>query len=478
MKPLKLTIKNIGAIADETITFDWPLMVFYGEPKAGKSTLLNCVRWVMGGSFPSDIIRHGAKEGSIELRFEGGSVSRSFYRNKAKEVVARAVEFIQNGVPVRKPSHEIERLLNPFLSDQDFFRKKNELERKLYLTELFKVDTTDLDKEAYDAGAEAQDLRATIKGYGEIDLTEVNPVDVAALKQQKAEIVAAHMTRVAGWKAELAKAQSDYEFEKGMIDDQNSNAQVQNNQRRITETLIKNENERIAQMEATLAAMRQQVSAREKWMEEHPLLVLKSYPKEPDVETLRYGITSIANTVEIDQKLSEAATVQVRVDQYQKNLARDKQRQADSERLAKLEARQKAIKAEKAARLKGVSETCGVPGLEFDEEGNFLYEGTQAGMLSTSQLMRLSSALSALYPEGFGIELLDRGESLGRAIFDYVKHAQASKTTVLATVVGQRPANVPEHVGVFVVKDGVVLDAPDDEPVRNETDNLGEPKLL
>jgi hypothetical protein len=94
--------------------------------------------------------------------------------------------------------------------------------------------------------------------------------------------------------------------------------------------------------------------------------------------------------------------------------------------------------------------------LEFDEAGNFSYEGCQAGMLSTSQLMKLSSALSALYPEGFGIELLDRGESLGRSIFGFIDRAKAEHKTILATVVGEKPAEVPAEVGVFVVEQGVV----------------------
>ena len=40
-------------------------------------------------------------------------------------------------------------------------------------------------------------------------------------------------------------------------------------------------------------------------------------------------------------------------------------------------------------------------------------------MLSTSQIMRLSGELSSLYPQGFGLELIDRAESLGKSIFTF-----------------------------------------------------------
>lgn len=73
MKPTKLIIRNIGKIAGETIIeINKPLILFYGEIKQGKTTILNSVRWVCGGEFPDDIITHGAKEGDIELHFDGG----------------------------------------------------------------------------------------------------------------------------------------------------------------------------------------------------------------------------------------------------------------------------------------------------------------------------------------------------------------------------------------------------------------------
>ena len=93
----------------------------------------------------------------------------------------------------------------------------------------------------------------------------------------------------------------------------------------------------------------------------------------------------------------------------------------------------------------------------FDETGDFTYDGTQAGMLSTSQLMQLSSELSALYPEGLGVELLDGAESLGKSVFEFVNRAKAENKTILATIVGERPAKVPENIGVFVVEEGKVV---------------------
>ena len=42
----ELKIKNVGLIVDETIPLNKPLILFYGEIRQGKTTILNAVRWV------------------------------------------------------------------------------------------------------------------------------------------------------------------------------------------------------------------------------------------------------------------------------------------------------------------------------------------------------------------------------------------------------------------------------------------------
>src|SRR5580692_6519731 len=156
MKPTKLIIENIGKLSGkQTITINKPLILFYGEIKQGKTTILNAVRWVCGGEFPADIISHGQKDASIELHFDGAMIARSFYKAKDGPTKARSVDFVRNGRPVSSPVAEIKRLLNPFLLDQDFLRNKTELERKQYFTELFEVDTAALDTELFSSQRDA-----------------------------------------------------------------------------------------------------------------------------------------------------------------------------------------------------------------------------------------------------------------------------------------------------------------------------------
>jgi DNA repair exonuclease SbcCD ATPase subunit len=426
MKITKLVIHNVGKIADTDIALDLPLLLFYGQVCAGKSTILNAVRWACGGEFPADIIRHGAVEAFVELAFAGGSIRREWYIGRDNSTKARAIKFTKDGRVIDQPAAAIKLFLNPFLLDQDHLRKMNEIDRKRFFVEQFGVDTKELDAEKARLDQEEQVLRAEIRGYGTIDVAPVARIDVAESKRKRAEILDAHAEQVTSIK----------QINKATIE---ANHSVQQNQEAIETIKVS-----IVEAKKNLATWEDTLTKLTIWLAKNPKEDPLPVPPPPDVSAL-------------DAAISDASANEVRFEQYQKNLARVKEQSDKSAELRKRELRQFEIQREKAAKLKGLSDKCGVPGLAFDENGDFTYEETTAGMLSTSQIMRLSSAVASLYPEGFGLDLLDRGESLGRAIFDYIERAKAKNTTILATIVGERPAKVPAGVGVFVVEDGIVI---------------------
>jgi DNA repair exonuclease SbcCD ATPase subunit len=423
MKATKLHIKNIGLIAEEVLILDKPLILLYGEIRQGKTTILNCVRYVFGGEFPSDLLRHGEREGFIQLDFEDGRVRREFYLSEAGVIKARPVVYVRNGVRVARPVTELEKFLNPFLLDQNHLVDKSELERKKFFAELFHTATEDLDRENAKLSTDAQELRATIKGYGDIDPVPIATVDVSALR-----------TELAG----LQRANTDarYAWDKLTLEVRGRADNIA-----VAQSASSQWAKRIAELEAELAAAKTQLNEVAAWLDTNPPLPV---PESP----------AFTSTSDIEQRISDAAANNVRAEQYAKDKARLDAKIADERHLLDMERRSRAIRDEKIARLDDISAKCGVPGLRFEENGSFIFEDTQPGMLSTSQLMKLSTALSALYPEGLGLDLVDRGESLGKSIFDYVERAKAGNKTILATIVGERPAVVPEHVGVFVVANG------------------------
>lgn len=418
MQLKSIQIHNIGMVAYEDITIDKPLLLFYGDIMQGKTTILNAVKLCFGGAFPSDVIRHGEQEAHVQLTFDNAVIRREFYRNAAGEVTARPITFIRDGLVVKKPVEAIKEFLNPFLLDQNHLFNMTELERKRFFIDLFGVDTSAFDKEYNILEGECKTLRIEIKSFGEIDLTPVEQIDVTEAKEK------------------IKQANDKYLDE---MEAYHANSAV------VTERtlLIARASNTLSEIEAKIKELQEQKAKVEEWLEKHPALPPILTPTPPD-------------TTQLQEAVNNAAAQAVRYEAYQQNLSRDKAKKEKERQLREKESRQRAIKAEKETLLKSISNATGIEGLSFDEEGNFVYEGTQAGMLSTSQLMRLSSALSAKYPEGFGIELIDRGESLGKSIFEFVKRAEREERTILATIVGDKPADVPDNIGVFVVEEGKV----------------------
>jgi len=440
MKAVKLTIKNIGIIGNIVIDLNKPLMLFYGDLRQGKTTILNAFKWCLGGSFPSDIIKHGETEASVSFEFSEdtgpGSISRSWYINKDGVITARPVQFIRAGKPVPQPDKEIKKFLNPYLLDNNFLKEMGETERKAYFVKLFGVDTTNIDKEINDAVAKAHDLRIKIKSYGEIDLTEVKPVDVTELKEKRQKVLDDHENAV----NKIDKENQDIRNLNSTITTKKNRVTAINTEKKTIDEEIKRLNEKKHDLDLEKINLNQ-------WLNKNESQVEKNRPALPD-------------TSDLDNKISEAAAVAVKVEQYQKNLKRADEKKADEKSLSELEATQRDLKKKKVAQLVSISEKSGINGLVFAEDGSFTFKGTASGMLSTSQIMELSQELSALYPSGFGLDLIDRAESLGfgigKNISEFVDKAKKEKKTILATIVGEKPAKTPPEVGVFVVEKGQV----------------------
>lgn len=459
MKPTKLSLHNIGIVENEIITIDKPLIIFYGEIRAGKSTILKSIIWVCGGEFPTDILRHGTKEGHIELQFANGHIRREFYLSKdGKTIKARAIEFIRDGRPVQQPAAAIKELLNPFTLDQDFLVRKNETDRNKYFIELFGVDTSAEDAELVKLESQASALRSELKGYGEIDLTEYKTVDSVSLAQQRAKIIEdANVLRLE-FEKELASINEAYENRCGEFNKIVNTKYSRDSERKLKQGQIVAEQTEISRLKSLISQAENRLNAHTEWLELNPELELPAEPKVPDTTALKQKILALhtPDASAIDKQLADAAASNVRAEQYQKNLAREKERLAKATALTQKEADIKTKRQAKLDKLTGINETCKVEGLKFTADGQFSFEGTSAAMLSTSQIMRLSKLLSDLYPPGLGITLIDRGESLGKSIFELIDRAKADEKAILATVVGERPAIVPEQVGVFVVDNGKI----------------------
>jgi recombinational DNA repair ATPase RecF len=451
MKIKSLTISNIGLIKSETIKIDKPLILFYGDIKQGKTTILNCIRWAFGGTFPKDILTHGEEEGFIELQFENGLINRSFYIDKNGETVARNLKMIINNRPGKVA--DLKRFLNPFLLNQNFLTEMNESERNKFIVELFQIETIELDSDLIKAEAKAQNLRATIKGYGSTQVQFVEKPNIEALN------------------AELAKVESELKEQREAIEADNEKLRNEHTSKRtslLNEILDfnKEQENKALKIESSRAIYESIYQKAKDTIFEKCFDVgcakrlIESLPKPEPLKPVHaelpfptYCTLDESELINIKAKLAEADIQQVKYLQYLKESVREDKKMRLTGELKELEGIVKRIRLEKSHKQEEINGI--IEGLVYKDYGLW-YEDTSFEMLSTSQIMGLSSKLSALYPESLSLELIDRGESMGKSIMGLIDKATKEEKNILVTVVGEKPANVPENVGVFVVENGVI----------------------
>lgn len=448
MKILSLEILNVGLIENINLTLDKPLILFYGEVRQGKTTILNAVRWCLGGAFPQDIIRHGAEEACIRMKYqdgvETGVIEREFYRGKDGQTKAREILYTRNDQRVLKPATALQKFLNPFLLNQNVLQEKSELERKRFFVELFGLDTRSEDAAIVKLESDAKELRATLKGYGDIDTEPpaTSGLDTEAIKASLAERRAAHRAAQLEVEKHNAALRVAHQAAVDAASLHNAKARAELNDRMALGIRADRLKREIEQLRGELANIQVDL--------EKPAPVLRDLPTEP-VQTVP---PPPPDTSDLEAKLVQASADAVRLQQHQKNLARFEQKKADNERLLQMERDTAQLRYAKIEKLKQATEAANIAGFRFCDDCSFVFEDTTAGMLSTSQLMRLSALLSAKYPDGMGVDLIDRAESLGESVFGLIERAKQEDKTILATIVGERPASSPPEVGVWVVQNG------------------------
>ena len=435
MKATRLQVKNIGILKDNIdIPIDKPLIIFYGDIRQGKSTILNSITLLFGGSFSNDIIRHGQKDAFVELTLENGYIRREFYIDKNNVPKARQIKYVKDGRAIDdKVTAEVLKLVNPFQLDAEFFNKKNDTQKNQYLLELFGVDTSQLDNENKLIEFDAKELRIKIKSYGEIDLTEHVLPNFESLKKEKSDIDKANN-----------KIQSDYDIILNKIINDNEKSVKRSNNISQCNIEISTLDKTIEDLIFTLETAKARQLKCKEWLSDNPPIDKTKHPEKPKFKP----------TTDVDTKISNAKVDELKYNTYLANVKKDADKQKDQKSLSGKESRQREIKREKSMLLTKVSNK--IKGLNFDNNGNFRFEDTANDMISDSQRLRLNSELSALYPEGLGLELIDRGESLGSSIYTLIDNAKRSQRNILVAKVGDKPAEKNDDIGVFVVDNGNV----------------------
>lgn len=446
MKVLSIELFHIGIIDHEKIEINEPLVIFYGDVKAGKTTLLNAPAWLGGNSIPKDIIKHGEKEAFIEMILDCGKIRREFYVNKKGEFAAREIKAVVNNSILKQK--EVALLFNPFLLDQNYFTNMNSIDKAKFLIEIFGIETDDLDAKIKALLSECVILRTKVGRYGEIDVTEVKEPELALLRSRESTIKADIAIKTADNRKANALAQTNHNTEVAeyntAVSEWEKKQDLRTSNRELANTSLKSLSLLGYKGCEVITFITELPEAEEKHALIEPIL------KDPIPET-----PDQAELEAIQLKISTALAEEILFNQYKARVAKKAEKKAVEDVLAAKIKTGKSLKAQKKERLSVVSGK--IEGLVFDENGDFKYLNTSSAMLSDSMQMELSSKLSALYPEGLEIELIDRGESLGSSIYDLIDHAEKNNRNVLVSVVGQNLGVSKDKVGVFYLNDGKII---------------------
>lgn len=465
MKVKELSIKNVGKIENTAIKFNKPLTVLLGDVKQGKTTILNCVKWLFRPA-PSDIIRHGQDMARIELKLEGGIMSREWYVAKDGSTKARKLNaVIDNNI---LSVEDVKALINPFLLDQDFFNKMSVPEKARYLTDVMGVDTESVDNQISAQERYRKEVKKSIDSFGVIEVLEIEKPNIEAIEAERTDEKQRLTNVFAERKAEMDKKISEHatEYKKrvqlAISKDESvkNDAELFNAAQDGKEYTIKNQQRALNEAQSALKGW--DISkffdayAAKGFIDQLPKpQAKKTFTPEPIPE-----FTPLNSEVEhpskdtyneINNRLTSANIDFARWEQNEKLKEKQSAKDAEKQRLKDCESKIKTLRAKKLKYLQTFSGK--IEGLEFNETGGFTYNNTSAEMLSDSQKMELTMCISAMCISEIDLELVDRGESLGKGIMDLIDYAEAEKRNVLVSVVGDKIAE-NDNIGVYVVENG------------------------
>jgi hypothetical protein len=328
-----------------------------------------------------------------------------------------------------------------------------ESERAKFIVELFQIDTDGLDSELIRSETKAQNLRSSIKTYGDAPFEIVEKPDYEGLELKRTEIRNTLNEQYLAVKPENEAIKANFEADKKA---ELAEILAFNDEQKAKDVNIRDLKRQLFQIKdmttGNLFERYFDFAGAQNVIEKLP----KPQPAKEVVNTIPEPIfitIDDSELKEIDAKIASLEIQNVKYDNYLKESAREEEKMKLTGELKALVEQIRIMRIEKAHKQESINGI--IEGLEY-KDFQIWYENTTFEMLSTSQLMKLSSALSALYPESLGLELIDRGESMGKSIYSLIEKAEKEDKNILVTIVGDKPAESVENVGVFVVENGTI----------------------
>lgn len=417
---VRAEVQNVLGIRLAEVKFspDGGLIVVGGENGAGKSSLLDALRWALDGSKPKgkELLRHGSDKGTVVIELAGEVVE---IRRSVTEKGAYVKVTGENGADIKAPQKVLDALVGTFGIDPTEFLTLNDEQQAKRVQEVMGVDFTDLDakhKQLYDErtnwNRRVRDADGELRNCPRPDPSD--PTEEVVLSTLLEEIAEAEE-----WERSLKKDEA--EIAELRADAASINTEIDQLEKRIKE--LTTQRAQIVELEKTL---------KEKFESCGPTLA----------ETQDNG----SDSASLRAKLANAESINARV-------AVAKRRAEAEEKVRKLgieaEKVDKELENVQAERAKRIAEApLSIDGVDI-RDGAVYYNGSPLSEASDGQRLRVAFEIAAAGNPKLKIMFLRHGALLDSKNRKTVSElAQERGYTVVMEVVGT------SGIDVFI-EDGV-----------------------
>jgi len=205
MKIVHFTAENVKKLKAIDITPDENFVVLEGKNAQGKTSVMDCIAWALGGTrlLPDKPIRDGQDKAEIKLDIGEYEVTRSWTSNEKSYLKVEN----KDGFKTSSPQAVLDKLIGDLSFDPMDFTQKSPKDRSEVLKKISGIDLSDLEKEYLKVFQDRKDLKRDaaklLANEEKFIVTEEppKPQDVSEIVKEKDEAARSN------WKIETAMKQ-------------------------------------------------------------------------------------------------------------------------------------------------------------------------------------------------------------------------------------------------------------------------------
>lgn len=424
----QLTAENVKRLTAVNITPQGNVVVIGGENEAGKSSVLDSIAMLFGGTteVPAMPVRNGAEKAKVIAVLDNGlTIRRTFTASGGTALYVES----KDGARYPTPQAVLDGLTGKLTFDPMAFTRLDAKKQAEALKKLLGLDFTEQDKTRKTLYEERTLVNSNVSRVSmQVDVMPHHP-DAPAEEVNTADLMA-ELEKARKHNAQKPKLEEAIKAKAGSLADQ----------RRKT-AMIRSE---IARLEEQLRSLRETLPAQER--------IEKDVAAEHDAAIAADFAFQPIDEAPIREKLAGAAVTNKKVQEnvyHADAVAALKKHQANA---AELTAKIEAIDKNKESQLAAAKFP--VAGLGFTDDG-LTYNGIPFDQASTSVQIRVAVAMSAAMNPKLRVMLVRDGSLLGEKAMTLLSELAAEHDLqVWVERVGKNDASA------IIIEDGAVASAP------------------